>query len=67
MASLVDTNVLVYRCDPRWPDKQRLAGELLRNGLAYGELVLPHQALVEFVSVVTRPRSDLGGGVFGRA
>jgi predicted nucleic acid-binding protein len=61
VARLVDSNILVYRCDPRSPEKQRLARELLRRGLADGELVVPHQAIVEFVAVVTRPRSDLGG------
>jgi predicted nucleic acid-binding protein len=61
VASLVDTNVLVYRCDPRSPEKQRLARELLHRGLSGDELVLPHQAVLEFVAVVTRPRSDLDG------
>jgi len=55
VAALVDTNVLVYRFDPRFADKQRLATELLRDGIQNGELVLAHQALVEFFAVVTRP------------
>ena len=59
MAALVDTNVLVYRFDPRFPEKQRVASELLRRGIAEDSIRLPHQAVVEFVSVVTRP---LGGG-----
>ena len=54
MASLVDTNVLVYRFDPRFPEKQRIATGLLRAGIASGTLFLPHQALLEFVSAVTR-------------
>ena len=61
MASLVDTNVLVYRYDPRFSDKQEIARALLRRGLEHQELVLPHQAVVEFVAVTSRPRSDLGG------
>jgi predicted nucleic acid-binding protein len=61
VASLVDTNILVYRSDPRSPEKQRLARELLRRGLSGRDLVLPHQAILEFVAVVTRPRSDLDG------
>jgi predicted nucleic acid-binding protein len=54
-AALVDTNVLVYRFDPRFPDKQQLATDLLRAGIADGSLRLPHQAVVEFVAAVTRP------------
>ncbi|MGH9499261.1 MAG: PIN domain-containing protein [Terriglobales bacterium] len=54
MASLVDTNILVYRFDSRFPDKQRIAIELLREGLRKDTLRIPHQALLEFVSVVTR-------------
>jgi predicted nucleic acid-binding protein len=59
VAALVDTNVLVYRFDGRFPDKQQIATELLRSGIADGSLRLPHQAIVEFVAVVSRP---LGGG-----
>lgn len=55
MATLVDTNVLVYRHDPRFPDKQRKATALLRSGLKDGSLRIPHQAIVEFVAAVTRP------------
>lgn len=61
MASLVDTNVLVYRCDPRDLQKRRVADDLLRGNLAHDTLVLPHQAILEFVAAVTRPRPDLGG------
>jgi predicted nucleic acid-binding protein len=55
VAGLVDTNILVYRYDPRDSLKQARATELLREGAVDGSLVLPHQALVEFVAVVTRP------------
>ena len=55
MAALVDTNVLVYRFDYRFPQKQRIAADLLRQGIADDSLRLPHQALLEFVAVVTRP------------
>lgn len=54
MASLVDTNILVYRCDPRDPRKREVARNVLRQGLIQESLRIPHQALVEFVSVVTR-------------
>ena len=56
MASLVDTNILVYRCDPRDPGKRAAALAVLREGEISGDLRIPHQALVEFVSSVTRLR-----------
>ena len=55
MVALVDTNVLVYRFDKRFPAKQAIAAELLRRGIVERSVLLPHQAIVEFVSVVTRP------------
>lgn len=55
MAALVDTNVLVYRFDSRFPEKQRRATEFLRKGITEDSIRLPHQALVEFVAAVTRP------------
>jgi predicted nucleic acid-binding protein len=58
VASLVDTNILVYRCDPRFPEKRETARTLLRQGLLKEALRIPHQALVEFVSVVTRSGPD---------
>jgi len=61
VASLVDTNVLVYRYDPRFPEKQEIARELLRRGLETDQIVLPHQAILELVAVTTRPRHDLDG------
>lgn len=57
MAALVDTNVLVYRFDPRFPLKQERATELLRQGVMDRSLVLPFQSLVEFVAATTRPIS----------
>jgi predicted nucleic acid-binding protein len=57
VAGLVDTNVLVYRYDSRFPLKQARATDLLRKGIANNSLVLPHQALIEFVAAVTRPIS----------
>ena len=58
MPGLVDTNVLVYRFDPRFPRKQHTATGLLRRGLAEDQVRIPHQAIVEFVAVVTRPLED---------
>lgn len=57
MAALVDTNVLVYRFDPRDPRKQQIATDLLRRGIAEGSVRVAHQAVLEFVAVVTRPLS----------
>lgn len=56
MAFLVDTNVLVYRFDARYPEKQRVARDVLHQGLRDDSARIPHQALLEFVSVVTRIR-----------
>ena len=54
-ARLVDTNVLVYRYDSRFPDRRRIATELLFRGIKDDSVRVPHQAIVEFVSAVTRP------------
>jgi predicted nucleic acid-binding protein len=56
VAALIDTNILVYIFDPFDPHKQRLAIELLDRGLVEDSLRAPHQAIVEFVSSVTRAR-----------
>jgi len=55
MAALVDTNILVYRFDPRDPEKQRIATEVLRRGIEDDSVRIPHQAIVEFYAAVTRP------------
>jgi predicted nucleic acid-binding protein len=60
VSALVDTNVLVYRYDPRFPNKQTSAADALRRGIAEDELRLPHQALPEFVAAVTRVRLSDG-------
>ena len=59
-AALVDTNILVYRFDPRFPDKQQRATAALRRGLNDDTLRVPHQAVVEFVAAATRPRTPDG-------
>jgi predicted nucleic acid-binding protein len=58
VASLVDTNILIYRCDPRDPQKREAAREVLRLGEVSGDLRIPHQALVEFISVITSSRRN---------
>lgn len=55
MAALVDTNILVYRFDFRFPTKQRIASELLRRGIIEDSIRVPHQGILEFVAAVTRP------------
>ena len=60
-ARLIDTNLLVYRFDPRDELKQCAATELLREGLVDGSAVLPHQAILEFVAAVSRPCRDRDG------
>jgi predicted nucleic acid-binding protein len=56
VAFLVDTNVLVYRFDARYPEKQRIARDVLHRGLRNDSARIPHQALIEFVSATTRTR-----------
>lgn len=58
---LVDTNILVYRFDPRDPAKQRIATSLLEEGIAKQSLFVAHQAIVEFVAAVTKPQKSLQG------
>ena len=53
---LIDTNVLVYRYDHRFPDKQSTASRVLRECIAAGTARVPHQAIVEFVAATTRGR-----------
>lgn len=55
MPELIDTNVLVYRVDARFADKQQKAASLLEKTVRSGECRIPHQALLEFYAVVTRP------------
>lgn len=54
MAALIDTNVLVYRFDARYPEKQRIARDLLRKGIVADSIRVPHQAIVEFFAAVTK-------------
>jgi predicted nucleic acid-binding protein len=54
VAALVDTNVLVYRFDSRFPRKQKIATEILRRGIIEDSVRVPHQAILEFVAATTR-------------
>ncbi len=59
--TLIDTNILVYRHDDRFPEKQRRATGILREGISAGNVRIPHQAIVEFVAATTcgRPETRL--------
>jgi predicted nucleic acid-binding protein len=63
VAALVDTNVLVYRFDSRFPAKQKRATALLRAGIAEDSIRVPHQALIEFVAATTKPLSRDGTSI----
>jgi predicted nucleic acid-binding protein len=58
--ALVDANVLVYRHDPRDPEKRARAESLLRSGIEDGSLWISHQAVAEFVVAVSRPLPGIG-------
>ena len=60
VTALVDTNVLVYRYDPRFPEKQARASSLLRSGIEGGSIWISHQAVGEFMAAVSRPLPELG-------
>jgi len=66
MPALVDTNVLVYRFDPRFPEKQKRATALLRKGIEEDSIRVPHQALLEFVAVASRVRGSDGQPLLDR-
>jgi predicted nucleic acid-binding protein len=60
VAALVDTNVLVYRFDPRDPVKKGRALSLLRSGIEDDSLRIAHQAVTEFMVAVSRPLPGVG-------
>lgn len=51
---LIDTNVLIYCYDGRFPDKKRIARSVVRGGIAGKRPHIAHQSIVEFVSATTR-------------
>ena len=51
---LIDTNILVYCYDGRFPDKKRIARHVVREGTERGHLRIAHQSIVEFVASTTR-------------
>ena len=66
MTALIDTNVLVYRFDGRFPDKQAIAKDLLRAGIVDDSIRLAHQAILEFVAAVTRQRGGTADPILPR-
>ena len=67
MAALVDTDVLVYRFDARFPEKQEIATTLLRQAVADDGARIAHQVVVEFVAAVTRPMGRGGPPLLSQA
>ena len=63
VVTLIDTNILVYRFDGRFPEKQVIATELLRQGIVEDTIRVPHQAIVEFVAAVSRARKADGAPI----
>ncbi len=57
--ALIDTNILIYRYDERFPDKQSIAADVLREGIVSGSMRIPHQAIVEFVAATTRGNPEV--------
>src|SRR5258708_7867866 len=47
---------MVYCYDPSDPRKRTVARDVLRRGAAASVLLIPHQAMVEFVNAVTKQR-----------
>ncbi len=50
----IDTNILVYSIDIRYPDKQKIARQLLSDLKSNNQLVVSTQVLQEFFVVATR-------------
>ena len=52
--TLLDTNQQVHRYDGRFPDRQRIATQVLRDGITSGSTRIAHQSIVEFVAATPR-------------
>lgn len=50
-ADFLDTNVIVYAYDDNSPEKQKVARQLLRSGIA-GKVVISSQVLAEFAATM---------------
>lgn len=49
----IDTNILVYTVDGRFPEKRKIALELIANLQSHHQLVISTQVLQEFYNVTT--------------
>ena len=49
----LDTNILIYQLDKRYPEKQRISRALAREAALKGEAVVSTQVLQEFYVVAT--------------
>lgn len=67
MTSLIDTNLLVYQYDHRFPSKQSRAVDLLRQVIAHESAAIPYQAVIEFLPAVTRPLATGSPGLLDRS
>jgi len=47
-------SLLAHRYDYRFPDKQRIAVDVLRDSIETGSARIPHQSIIEFVAATTR-------------
>ena len=52
-----DSNILVYVIDCRWPDKQKIAIDLIKKSINAGNGIISTQSLQEFYNVVTKKLS----------
>ncbi|MDE0240306.1 MAG: PIN domain-containing protein [bacterium] len=50
----IDANMLACRYDGRFPDEQRTASEVLRDGITSGSTRIAYQSIAEFVAAMTR-------------
>ncbi len=52
--SFIDSNILIYTDDCAYPEKQKIAIELLQSGWSNGNAIMSTQVLQEYFSAVTR-------------
>ena len=55
---LIDTNILIYCYDDRFPDKQRIAESVLRGAITGKRPFITHQSIIEFVAATTRGKPE---------